>query len=54
MFISSGFFFDPVQCLGEGMTLKEIKNTYTEIPQEAVNEIMLLAADGLEKINVAS
>jgi uncharacterized protein (DUF433 family) len=36
-----------LQCLGEGMTVREIKSTYTDFPDEALKEVMLVAAQAL-------
>lgn len=43
-----------LQCLGEGMTLGEIEETYTKIPEEALKEVMLVAAEAVEDSNVAA
>jgi uncharacterized protein (DUF433 family) len=43
-----------LQCLGEGMTVREIKRTYTDFPDEALKEIMLVAAQALEEEHVAA
>jgi uncharacterized protein (DUF433 family) len=42
-----------LQCLGEGMTVREIKRTYTDFPDEALREVMLVAAQTLEEEPVA-
>jgi len=43
-----------LQCLGEGMTVREIKRTYTDFPDEALKEVMLVAAQALEDEHVAA
>ncbi|MCI0418747.1 MAG: DUF433 domain-containing protein [Acidobacteria bacterium] len=43
-----------LQCLGEGMTVREIKRTYTDFPDEALREVMLVAAQALEEEHVAA
>ena len=43
-----------LQCLGEGMTLTEIKKTYTDFSDEALKEVMLVAAQALEEEHVAA
>jgi uncharacterized protein (DUF433 family) len=43
-----------LQCLGEGMTLDEIGQTYTPIPPEAIQEIMLIAAEAIAQQHVAA
>ena len=43
-----------LQCLGEGMTVREIKRTYTDFPDEALKEVMLVAAEALEDGHVAA
>jgi uncharacterized protein (DUF433 family) len=35
-------------CLAEGMTPKEIRDTYGSFPEEAIGEILHLAAERLE------
>jgi uncharacterized protein (DUF433 family) len=42
-----------LQCLGEGMTVREIKRTYTDFPDEALREVLLVAAQTLEEEPVA-
>jgi len=43
-----------LQCLGEGMTLDEIGQTYTPIAREAIQEIMLVAAEAIAQQHVAA
>ena len=43
-----------LQCLGEGMTLEEVGQTYTPIPPEAIQEIMLVAAEAIAQQHVAA
>lgn len=41
-------------CLAEGMTAEEIRSTYGDFPEEAISEILRLAAERLEAPIVAA
>jgi len=43
-----------LQCLGEGMSVREIRRTYTDFPDAAFKEVMLVAAQALEEEHVAA
>jgi len=43
-----------LRCLGEGMPVEEIEETYGPFPREAIPEIMKLASELVDAANVAA
>jgi uncharacterized protein (DUF433 family) len=43
-----------LSCLGEGMSIEEIEETYGRVPREAIPEIMRVGAEILAAANVAA
>jgi uncharacterized protein (DUF433 family) len=43
-----------LSCMAEGMTVEEIEETYGTLPHEAIPEVMRVASEILDALNVAA